>query len=148
MKITKIFLTIGLSLSFSGHATVDVQDRVTIVSQNIHDEGYITQTVPAEYCVGIGSLALAKAITRPVLIQDNYGCGQENENTKNVNAGSCAVLHAEEVERNGQYIGNEVNLKIDTSNCEDQANPAFQLALKKAILATYKNSKIKVNFTK
>jgi hypothetical protein len=125
MKLTQTLVALPLIFAGVANATVDVQDRVTIVSEDIQAGGYFTQSVPAEYCMGILPYSLAQAITRPVIIQDNYGCGSDSSSTKDVNAASCAVIHAEEVERNGEIISDEVNLKIDTSKCSDAKIQAF-----------------------
>lgn len=126
----------------SALATVDVQSQATIVVENFDSGEYFLQTVPAEYCVGIDSLTLATAITQPVTIRSNYGCGSDMISESQVNAATCATVTAEEVTNpDGSYNFKNVSIKIDVSKCGDKKNnKKFTDALEKAVYNTYNAS--------
>ena len=130
MKLLSI-LSIVISTQFA-LATVDIQGQATIVVESYHDDGFFLRTVPTDYCVGIGSYALAIAITQPVTIKSNYGCGGDAFNTQ-INAASCAVVSALETQSH-----KHIAVKRDISKCGELANnPRFVKALDDAIYNTF-----------
>jgi len=144
MKIIT-FLMLAL-FCVNAFATVDVQGQATIVVENYHAEGegrdaFFLQVVPTDFCVGIGSLALATAITQPVSIKANYGCGHSGNMIVDaqVNAATCAVVTATETTNaDGSYNGTIVNVSLDVSGCGEKANNKYFVnTLIDAIYATY-----------
>lgn len=137
-----LFVLMSATASF---ATVDMQTQIYIVAERLYDgEPYEVIQAPAEFCVGIPSLALAQALTKPVIISKGYACGGEGV-VENTNVLTCAKIEAEEVFKGEKYVPNQVRVSVDLSGCGERKNDKlFQDAVNQAIAKTYKAHKIKI----
>jgi hypothetical protein len=148
----KVFLLVGfvflssaeaklVERDFSAPQTLDMQGEATIVVKDYHTGNYFLRTVPTDFCIGMPSHALALAITQPVLIKSNYGCGHDEaliQDTQ-VNAASCAKITVKMVSTLGK-AGNHQSIRVekDLSNCGEKAiDKSFLNTLDKAILNTF-----------
>lgn len=126
-----ILLTLAMLFSVNALATVDVQNEVYIVVENVHESGdYFIQSTPAEYCVGDPATAVASGVTAPVTIKANYGCGHTANmiSDKQINAATCAVVTA------SFEGGLNTNVTMDLSACGEKANNTyFRRALEEAV---------------
>ena len=137
-------ILILLLLFVSGHtayATVDVQGEAYIVVEDVHqDDAYDLRKVPVEYCAGIPALTLPQAVTKPVIIKSNYGCGHSGAMVfdQQINAATCVAVNANEVANaDGSYNPRTVSISVDMSNCESKAlSDNFQRAVSNAIHKT------------
>ena len=144
MKVLLSFLAVSL-LGSASFATVDANTSIYIVVDSENDSGeYSVQQAPASFCVGIMTLALAEAITKPVLISKGYSCGNEGV-VENTNALTCVVINAEEVWDGDKLKLNQVRLSTNLDGCgEKKDDKAFQAAVDSAIKKTYKLNGIKI----
>lgn len=136
-----LLLVIAVFFIPSVYGTVSVQGEAMIVVEDYHTGGYGVQRVPTDYCIGTASEALAIAITQPVTIKSNYGCGHSSSMMLDtqVNAAICASISVEEVpSKDGSYNNTKVKIKKDLSKCKLKAKEAsFVNALNQAIRKTY-----------
>lgn len=144
-----IIILIASLFTVGAMATVDVQGEATIVVEEVQESGsYFLRTVPTEYCVGIDSYALATAITQPVMIKTNYGCGHSGDmiGEAQVNAATCAVISAnEENNADGSYNPRTVSIKVDLSKCGAKAsNNNFVRAVENAVHNSFNANRYQV----
>ena len=140
-----IFVLVSLlgSLSFATH---DVLGEVTIVVEDYNSEsGYSLKTVPTDYCVGIESYSLATAITQPVTIKTNYGCGTPAFD-KQINEAVCAKVNVNEVNNpDGSHNHRTVSIDLDLSGCGAKASDFhFVRVLTDAIYKSYNDQGLQI----
>lgn len=136
----KAMILVLVSLfSVTSFATFDMQGEATIVVESYYeDSGYHLKTVPTDMCVGVLPSSLALAITKPVTIKSNYGCGSGMIHDTQINAATCAKVEAEEVDNpDGSYNQYTVAVTMDISGCgKKAADKNFVKALTQAIYNT------------
>ena len=145
MKKTILLTLMGLFfLNQTAMATGDWQTEVLIVVESFNGDGdYMLQKAPAVMCVGIPAMSLALAITQPVKIKTNYGCGGQVFDEQ-VNQAVCAKIEAEEVWKD-ESLTNNVNIDLDVTACgEKSQNYSFLETLKSAIYKSYNKSGIQI----
>ena len=129
-----------VSFALNSFATVDMQADVAIVTYGYDLEEFRIVSVPAEFCVGIPAYALAQAITQPVSIKTNYGCGTAALDSQ-INEASCAVISVTESEVSYDLV----DVKMDLSFCGDKAtNDSFVRALNQAIYKTFNDNGLQI----
>lgn len=136
-KLSMLGLVVAVASAGLAEATIDAQGVATIVVQSSQEpDVYFQRTVPTEFCIGSLPDALARAITQPVVVAANYGCGGTGEDTAQVNAATCARVHAEEFDNHSS-----VRVRMDISGCDERARSAnFKEALRNAVTNTFKSS--------
>lgn len=105
---------------------------VQIVVQNYHDGTYFLKPVPLKTCVNDGIDSVLKAVTQPVTVKANYGCGHPEvmQIDTQINEASCAVVTAVAEDREAS----EVDVRIDFSGCGTKAsNSQFVNAVQEAV---------------
>jgi len=154
MKIL-IFLLTALSI-FQANATVDAQGEVYIVVENYYEESdYMVKKVPASFCLGGLSHALATAITQPVIIKSNYGCGHIENMIfdEQINSASCAVISASNdeypergVNSSNWSVQSKTDVRVSLSGCGDKSKDmAFVRAVTEAVYKTFNENGIQIN---
>lgn len=142
-----MLLTIlGLLVNQLSLATGDWQTEVLIVVENFSGANgkYSLQKVPANMCVGIPAMSLAMAITQPVIIKTNYGCGSMQVYDEQVNEAVCAKIEAHEIWENDE-LKNRVNIDVDLTECAEKLeNRNFVETLRSAIFKSYNKSGIQI----
>jgi hypothetical protein len=156
IKMKSIIFALTTLIGFNTLATVDAQTEVYIVVGNYHEESdYMLQKVPASFCLGMLPNTLATAITQPVIIKSNYGCGHSGSMIfdEQINAASCAVISANntvypESGTNGTNwaIQATTDVRVSLSDCGEKAKEdSFVRVVTEAIYKTFNENGIQIN---
>lgn len=136
-----------IAASFAAHsksafATVDYEDTISVVSQNVHEETFVVKTLPFLGCAGIPVYCTISMFTFDYKIPQG-GCGVEFTQDLSVNSLSCASFEptVEEVEKGegqNKYIVEEVTkATLDLSGCKQSlGNSIEDKKLRKQLIST------------
>ena len=147
-----IIFALSTLFTLNAFATVDAQTEVYIVVGSYHEESeYMVQKVPASFCLGELTSALTQAITQPVIIKSNYGCGSMMVYDEQINAATCAAISPSntvypEIDNSNWEVQARTDIRVSLSACGDRANDeAFARAVTEAVYKTFNENGIQIN---
>lgn len=115
-----------LSLTATASATVDANDYVYLVVEDLNgDGGYLIERAPIIGCFGLPQGPRLSAWVSEYKAPQNVGCGMPPVQ-ENINALTCAtVVDGEEADDFLSFS----KITLDISKCQDKNNPKFVKAI-------------------